>query len=430
MTRRIFTCAIALCMMFTLFTSVAMASSEETVTIRFAWWGGDARTEATLEVINQFQELNPNIIIEPEYGSSDGYHDRLATQLASGTAADIVQIDPETMPTYVATGDYFIDFAANGFDLSKFDPNYIGKQINGNYDGRQLGLPTGIAGPTLLVNQDLADQFGIDFTADFDWDQLIAWGKQVHESDPEVYLLCVNNDYITNLIFLTYLAQLTGTTVFDPDTKTMNSTQEDLQKALELVKALYDNNVIPPAAYSTVYSGDNLQTDPNWISGKYVANFSYISTLNVMTAGNPAANYSISKLPIIKGATEAGFACNCPQVLAITSTSKHPEEAMMFLDYFFNNTTAMATLACVRSIPPTSEARDVCATNGTLDPLMVDAANIVGALNGTPSDKYSSSQEAKQIVADTIEIVGYGQMEPAAAAADLYEQLQSFIEVQ
>lgn len=100
-----------------------------------------------MEVINKFMEENPNIKIEAEYGSSDGYHDKLATQLASGTAADIVQIDPETMPSFVSTGDYFLDYKDYDFDLSNFDPNYIGLRVNGNYDGKQLGLPTGIAGP-------------------------------------------------------------------------------------------------------------------------------------------------------------------------------------------------------------------------------------------------------------------------------------------
>lgn len=116
--------------------STSTASSDEQVTLRFAWWGGDERANATMEVINQFMAENPNIKIEAEYGSSDGYHDKLATQLASGTAADIVQVDPETMPTFVATGDYFLDYNDYGFDLSNFDPNYIGQRVNGNYDGK------------------------------------------------------------------------------------------------------------------------------------------------------------------------------------------------------------------------------------------------------------------------------------------------------
>ena len=69
-------------------STAASTSSDEQVTLRFAWWGGDERANATMEVINKFMEENPNIKIEAEYGSSDGYHDKLATQLASGTAAD------------------------------------------------------------------------------------------------------------------------------------------------------------------------------------------------------------------------------------------------------------------------------------------------------------------------------------------------------
>ena len=71
------------------------------------------------------RQLIQNITIEAEYGGSDGYHDKLATQLASGTAADIVQVDPEVFPTYVSTGDYFIDYKDYDMDLSNFDENYI-----------------------------------------------------------------------------------------------------------------------------------------------------------------------------------------------------------------------------------------------------------------------------------------------------------------
>ena len=41
-------------------------------------------------MIEKFEELHPNIKIEAEYGSSEGYTDKLATQLATGTAPDII----------------------------------------------------------------------------------------------------------------------------------------------------------------------------------------------------------------------------------------------------------------------------------------------------------------------------------------------------
>ena len=408
----------------------ASTDSGETVTLRFAWWGGDDRTNATMEVINQFMAENPNIKIEAEYGSSDGYHDKLATQLASGTAADIVQIDPEVMPSFVATGDYFLDYSAEGFDLSKFDPNYIGQRINGNYDGKQLGLPTGIAGPALVANADLAEKYGIDFSTQYTWDQFIEWGKQVHEADPDTYLLCANKEYIANLVFFTYLKQKTGKTLFDEETKAFNYTEEDIQNCLDLIKSLYDNNVCPPSSYSSAYSNDDLQSDPNWIAGKYVCTFAYISTMNVMMAANESANYTTGQLPVMDGAQDNGWNCNCPQLISVTSSCEHPEAAMKFLDYFFNNDEASKTLGCVRSVPPTEQARTVCEADGSLDPDMMEAANIVTAYGGQSNDKYSSTPESKQIIIDTIEAVSYGTVDTASAAADMYSQLSNYISAQ
>ncbi len=58
-------------------------------------------------------------------------------------------------------------------DLSNFDENYISLEINGRYDGKQLGLPTGISGSGMLVNKDLADAIGIDFSQPYTWSDLI-----------------------------------------------------------------------------------------------------------------------------------------------------------------------------------------------------------------------------------------------------------------
>ena len=208
----------------------------------FAWWGGDERNAATQAVIEQFMALHPGVTIEGEPGSSDGYHDKLATQLASGTAPDIVQIDPETMPTFVDSGDYFVDLNTMGVDMSNFEDAYIRLRINGNYDGKQLGLPTGIAGPAILVNKGLMDEMGVDLTKQgITWDDFIEAGKAVQAKDPSVYLFCVNKDYIANLFVLTMAKQKAGR-VFDDDGKLV-ITKEQLTEVFEYVKQLYDNDI-------------------------------------------------------------------------------------------------------------------------------------------------------------------------------------------
>ena len=394
------------------------------VNLRFSWWGGDERNEKTLQVIEQFEALHPNIHIEGEYGGSDGYHDKLATQLAGGTAADIVQVDPETFPTYVDNGDYFVDLQDYNIDMSNFEEGYIHQQINGYYDERQLGLPTGIAGPAIVVNKDLAEELGIDMVIeDMKWEDWIELGKKVREQSEDTYLICTNKEYIVNLVVLTYCKQLIGGNIFQ-DGKLM-LTEEQLTKIFEYVKELYDNEVVPSAEYQASYVGDDIQSDANWLAGKYVACFSYISTVDVMVAGNPEPTYYAGSLPVEEGAEDGGWASNTPQVLAIPKSCEYPEAAAAFLDYFFNDDTALETLGATRSVPPTAKAREICAENGTLTQIVSDAADIAVAISGTPNDKISSSAESKTIFYDAVETIAYGEATPEEAAADVIDALSA-----
>ncbi len=409
-------------------TTPETSSGDEQVTIRFAWWGGDERAEATLAVIDQFEKLHPNVTIEAEYGGNDGYHDKLATSLASGTAADIVQVDPETFPTYVEAGDYFYDYTELGMDLSNFDEAYISLEINGRYDGKQIGLPSGISGAGLLVNKDLADKIGIDFTKPYDWNDLIEMGKKVKEYDENLYLLSMNKEYITNLIVFNYGKQLAGGTFADPDANAIKITKDQLEEVYAYVKQLFDEGVIPPASYQASYSGDELQNDTNWIEGNYVATFTYISTMDVMAAANPNVTYYAGQIPKLSNASEAGWASNTPQVFAITKTSEHPEVAAEFMDYFFNNEQAMETLGTTRSVPPTEKARKICSDAGILSEWTMEGANIAAAMGGTPNDKISSTNEAKEILFDAVESVGYGAKDPATAAEETLKLLSGLVE--
>jgi multiple sugar transport system substrate-binding protein len=69
------------------------ASSDGPVTLRFSWWGSDTRHKMTEKLIAAFEAENPNINVEGEYGDWSGYWDKLATQVASQDAPDIIQMD-------------------------------------------------------------------------------------------------------------------------------------------------------------------------------------------------------------------------------------------------------------------------------------------------------------------------------------------------
>ena len=409
-------------------TAKTADGGSEQITLRFSWWGGEERLAATLDVIKQFEELNPNIKIEPEYGSSDGYADKLATQLASGTAPDIIQIDPGLMPALVSDEtNYFLDLNTSSFNFSNFDENYYKLRINGFYDGKQLGIPTGISGGAVLVNQGLADQIGIDFHTQYTWDDIFDWAKKVREYDDSMYLICSNKDYVANILANNYAKQLSGKTFINEETKEINLTSEQWQEVYTFVKRLYDEEVIAPASYSAAYSGDNMQSDPNWIAGKYVCSFTYMSTMETLAAANADAEYTAGLFPLYKGSDVDAWNANCPQIIAINAKSKSPEAAVEFLDYFFNNEKAMVTLGCTRSVPPTAKAREICTADGSLSKLLSEAADVAGSYSGMVDDKYFSAAEAKQIVTDEVEAVGFGVTTPESASEETISLLNNYI---
>lgn len=420
---------LALALMLCVFLGACTAAlAQEQVTLRFSWWGGDERLAATLKVIEMFEEQNPSIKIEAEYGSSDGYSDKLATQLAGGTAPDIMQIDPGFFPSLVSDEtNYFIDYNAFGFDFSNFDPAYIERRINGNFDGKQLGIPTGLSGGNMLVNKELAESFGFDFGEQYTWDDLFDWAKVVRDSDPEIYLLCSNKEYIANIIANNYIKQLTGKSFMDEETKTVAVTVDELTEMYAFVKRLYDEGVVNPASYAAAYSGDNMQSDPNWIAGKYVACINYTSTCETLAAANPDAEFYAGKFPLMAGSDIDAWNANTPQVIAVNSKSANIEAAVQFVDFFFNDDAALEALGTTRSVPPTAKARKICEETDQISALLAQAGNICESYSGMVDDKYFSAAEAKQIVIDQVEAIGYGVVTPEEAAEETMSLFESYL---
>lgn len=400
---------------------------EEKVKLRFSWWGETNRNIATLAVIEQFETLYPNIEIEAEYGSSDGYNDRLTTELAKGTAPDIIQIDPGYMSSHIRNNpDYFLDYLEYGFDVSGFDEDYLKREVNGRYGDRQLGLPTGIAGAAVLVNEELAAKIGLDLREQYTWQDILEYGKRVREYDDSMYFLAINKEYIWNMCIGVIRGQITGTTTFNNETKELQLTKEEIIIMYEYFKQLIDNEVIAPLSYSNAYTADGLHNDPNWIAGKYVCMFCYTSNVDAVAEANPNTSYYAGMLPKWEGQKMDNWGCNCPQLVCVNNNSEYIDEALLFVDYFFNDPAAMETLGTTRSIPPTERALEVCVEKGLVSDIVADSVHICQLYESMEEEKYDSF-EVKQIFIDQIEAVGYGALTAEEAAEETIEMLEYYI---
>ncbi|MDO5423243.1 MAG: ABC transporter substrate-binding protein [Eubacteriales bacterium] len=391
--------------------------SHDPVTLRFMWWGGDERNEATVEVINMFEEKYPWITIEPEFSGSDGYQEKLSTALAGGQAADIIQNGPGWMPEFVSKGDFFIDFNeyTDLIDLDGFDAEYL--ENTGVYNDQLVGLPSGIAVQTLLVNKTLADEIGLEFTDDITWDDLIEMGKQVQEYDSNLYLLNLDSNILITHVFRPYYMQLSGRPFIDDETQAMSGDEEILNTVLSYIESLYTNNVTQPAGDSATFKGST-QTNPKWINGEFVCAFTNSSQIDIMTSANPDTEYIVVALPHAEESLDDGFYANPPQLMCVNKDSEHIEEAVMFLDYFFNDAEAAAVLKDLRSVPPTSYAREVCEEQGLISNLVYEAVEYGMTQNGTNEMGLTTDSEIEACINTMIESVMYGESTVEEAAAD------------
>ena len=402
------------------------SSESDGTSLRFMWWGGDDRNAATTEVINKYMEENPGVQISAEINSDSGYIDKVAVMLSSRTAPDIMQQNVDAVPDFVSRGDFFVDFNEYPelFDTSAFDPHFL--ESFGTFDGKLLAIPTGISGLAMVANNAAAEACRVDLTQQLSWDSLFAEGVRVHQENPDYYLLNVDTKILAEYVLRPYLRQITGDKFIVDEELRMGFTRDQLVEALSYIDQCYKQGVFQPAQESATFK-QQTQNNPKWINGQFVFGFAATSNMNLLMAAIPGGSFTAVKLPLAEDRVTDAYFADTPQYMTVYSGSKNVEEAIKFLNYFYNDPEAQLILGDVRSVPPTSTARQVCADNGMLDPVIMQAVEYAQSMNGTSDKGLSTNPEVIQIQEDAIESVAYGTATPEEAADKAITLINDFL---
>jgi multiple sugar transport system substrate-binding protein len=157
------------------------SASDGTVTLRFSWWGSDVRHKMTQKLIDAFEAKNPNIKIKGEYGDWSGYWDKLATQVASQDAPDIIQMDAAYLGEYAGRGALL---ELKDVDLGKFDPAVADA---GKVEGKQFAVTAGVNAQVVLANPSLLSASGVTLPDDktWTWDEYNKTAASITEKSKE-----------------------------------------------------------------------------------------------------------------------------------------------------------------------------------------------------------------------------------------------------
>jgi oligogalacturonide transport system substrate-binding protein len=394
----------------------AGAKSDSDTTLRFSWWGGDSRHQATLEVIELYQQKNPGVKIIAEYGGWDGYREKLVTQIAGGTAPDIMQIDQPWLFELSSMGEVFLTLDSSvPIDISDFDKNFLDNYCL--FQNQVKGLPTGLNGETFLVNTALLRKAGVDPNTEWNWENLFTEGKKVSALGPRNYLLAID-PALTRFLFQKYMSQIAGGMI--DENKNILFTEQQATDALALFKRLLDEKILIPYSDSSLYY-QKPEENPEWINGNLALMHSWVSNQDRSGAGVPGL---IAKsLPLMPNAKDSGILVRPSQILTINKNSKNTAAAVKFVDFFFNDPEAAEILNVQRGIPPTGAARELLASKKLIAPLVEESTNIALAHMGKPQTVWEMDSKIVDILEDCIGKMAFGQSSPAQAAKEMRDRI-------
>lgn len=396
---------------------------QQEVTLRFSWWGGDSRHQATLQAIEAYKKVAPHVTIEAEYQGFDGYEQKIKTQLASSTAPDIIQLDYPWLPE-LSKGDYFLDLRdQSDFNLDAFDEDFLNNF--GVFNDKLIALPTGVNAYAIIVNKTLADELGIHVDQQLDWDTLYELGKQLHERDPSKYLMFADHNGLIH-DFTRIVKQRTGKSWIQDD-YTLGFGREDAIAGFEWIKKIYEDGVYQPLGEAELYFG-NSEQNPKWINKEIVMVSGMGSTVSALkSVFTDDTEITTILHPKDPNEVNSAIIVRPSQMIAVNAKTKHPEETVKFLNWFMNDPEAAAILGDVRSVPASSIAQQAAVEAGKIDPVVAKSTEEGLAHQGLPDSQLSNDSKLQQTLQDVIEKVAFGQATPEQAADELMNNLEKLL---
>lgn len=397
-------------------------SSQQQVTLRFSWWGSDVRHKATLAALTKYMELHPNVKIDAEYGGFDGYEQKLKTQLAGGTAPDLIQVDQPWLYDLSGQGDVFLDLntVKDQLDLSAFDAKFLSDYTTVKKELQ--GLPTGLNGMVMTYNKDFFKKYGIPEDTVFDWDNVMEIGKKVKAaSNGQDALINVDPTTVAD-IFKFYVRQKNGNSFINDD-YTLGFGKAEAVEAMEHIRSYIDSGVILPFEESSAYD-KKIEQFPKWQKGQLGITMNYASLIPVLKKDVPFKTGVLS-LIIAKDAKNTAVVTRPSQVYAVNKKSKNVKETAALLNWLVNDKEAALILGDARGTPASSLALKALQEAGQLDPEIAVATDISLKTSGGPENGLTNNAELVKVRADVIQKLAYKKLTAEQAADEMISSLNA-----
>lgn len=343
------------------------ASDKEPVTLRFSWWGGETRHNATIAAVEAFEEEYPWITVECEYSSWDGWVDKVATQLAGGTAPDLMQINWDWLYQFSSDGSKFVDL--NQYkDIISLD-NWSENNLNAmTVAGKLQGVPVSITGKLPMYNKTTFDKAGVAIPTSIE--ELRAAGKTFQEKLGDDYYPLAEEGYERMLWMVMYLQEKYGKE-WIKDLQ-VNYTVEEVTDGMNFINSLEEDHVWPKIATIVGDGAESFLSNKKWMDGHYAGLTEYDSNVQeIADSLDEGQELVLGDYPTDMGDNPAGMS-KVSQGFAITETSENKEEAALLLEFLTSNETGVKLMGTERGVVCNTAAKKILEDAGMLSGLILE----------------------------------------------------------
>ncbi|TWO94641.1 extracellular solute-binding protein [Bacillus velezensis] len=302
------------------------SSSDGKVTLKFFHrWPKEPEKSYFEEAVKEFEAAHPDIHIQTEAVLNDSYKDKVKVMLGTTSPPDIFFSWSDRFAYKFIKGDKALDLSSYYQQDKDWSSQLVQSQIKPfTHDGKQYGVPWQMDAKSFFYNKDIFNTLHLKPPAT--WDELITVCEKLKENGYIPISFGTKAPWTISHYIGTLNQRMVDekTRAKDYSPETGEFTDEGYVKALEKLQELL------PYFTKHVNSVDHEYVRQQFTSGK--AAMIYAETAEIKLV--EPVNLGLFPFPKISGEKGSPRALTgSPEGFMISSKTKHPKEAMEFLQF-------------------------------------------------------------------------------------------------
>ena len=405
------------------FGAMPIAHSADQVELRFAWWGGKARNQATLKALDAFEAKYPNIKVKAEYTGWDGFYSRLTTQINSNTEADVIQTNWNWLTLLSKTGDGFYDLnkLRQPIGLDQYSPAALASTT---VNGKVNAIPISANVMLFYYNAATWQKAGVPLPKS--WDDLLKAGPVFKEKLGDSYYPLILTEQDSLLLLNSWVYQGNQKPMVDEKTRKLGWNHDDLVQAFTFYRQLVTAHAVPDARTMASYGKGVAYEMKPWINGEWggIYNWNVLYTAESQNLSHPD-DLVMGDYPMREGAKDAGQFNKTALMLSISKNTRHPQEAALLINFLMSEKEGVVPVGLERGVPLSKAGAQILRDAGLLkedDPVLTGLTQSASLPNHAKALPYLEDPHFTALFLAALQSIDYGKATVDQAATRFEEQ--------